>query len=111
MLKRKEKLHLINNYVDLHRCIFDCKYSIFNENNSTDNLKKMIVLLDDLIELKQQYEKIFITNNMMNDSMILLKMQLESSLTNYPKNIKKNINLDSLITTINRLENSIKFNH
>lgn len=109
-VKRKEKLNLINNYVDIHRCIFDCKYSIINENCNPKNLENLLKLTDQLIELKKQYEKIFNTEKMMDDSLILLKMQLESSIINYPKNIQKNINIDSLINTINRLKNSIKFN-
>ena len=78
-MKKKEKLALIDNYIELHRVIFECKDAIKHcENvNSLIELKNLSI---SLIDLKQLYEKTFLKYKMLDNSLILLKQQLEDAL-------------------------------
>ena len=78
-MKKKEKLALIDNYVELHRIMFQCKNAITHCNDiaSLIDLKNLSI---SLINLKELYEKTFQKLRMLDDSLILLKQQLESSL-------------------------------
>ena len=60
MCKRKENLNLINNYVEIYKCIFDCKQGFLKEKNNAKNIKDLTQLIDELMSIKKHYEEIFV---------------------------------------------------
>ena len=107
MLKSKEKLNLINNYIEIYKCIFDCKQSILKEENNAEKLASLTQLFDELITLKKLYEEIFVKQKLMDTSLILLKQELEETLQQSTLSTRKNASIENIILTKNRLKETI----
>jgi len=106
-MKSYQKLDLINNYVEIYKCIFDCKQAIIHSSEES-TIKKLSEFYNELINLKTIYEKTFIEKNIMDDSLILLKMQLDSALNNPPNLSKKEYSLEKLISKKKHLESALQ---
>lgn len=75
----KNKMELINNYVDIFKILFWCKQKVF----SSCDLDETLVLektLEQTLKLKSSYEQIFDKLNMSDTSFLVLKRDLEYSL-------------------------------
>ena len=107
MLKRKDKLNLIDNYVEIYRCIYESKNAILKEKelSTLENLNK---LCEDILSLKKLYENTFEKLKMMDDSLILLRMQLESTLKTQPKNPSRIYSYEFLRNKTNLIEKTLK---
>jgi len=108
VLKRKDKMNLINNYVEIYRCIFNCKQAILRQSENFEILQKLEILCHDVLKLKSLYEEAFKEHRMMNDSLILLKMQLEDALKNPPNMTTKIYTFEFLVNKKNLLERDLK---
>lgn len=107
-MKNKVKLNLIDNYVEIHKCIFECKNSI-KCSTDVNILKDLNELCSSILKLKEVYEKTFVELKIMDDSLILLKMQLENALKNPPQSEnKKTYSIDFLTNKKNLLEKDLK---
>ena len=107
-MKKHDKLNLIDNYVEIYRVIFECTQAIKNCKD-IETLKNLSELCISTLNLKKLYEKTFKDINMMDDSLILLKMQLEDSLKNpiIPQN-KKIFSFEFLLNKKKILEKYLK---
>ena len=76
-MKKKEKFELINKYIDIHRILFLCKQSFLTCNEQND-LIRLNNLCEEIIQLKEKIEKIFVNDN----AFLLLKTQLKNINTN-----------------------------
>jgi len=108
-LKNKAKLNLIDNYVEIHRCIFECKNAI-KLSKDVNTLKNLNELCSSILQLKKLYEKAFVELKIMDDSLILLKMQLEKVLKNPPDVLenKKIHSIEFLTNKKNLLEKDLR---
>ena len=77
-MRKKLKMELINNYVDIYKILYNCKELIKSEKN-TDQ-KKIFFILQDALNLKSEYEKMFETFNMNDTSFLVLKRDLDNAM-------------------------------
>ena len=61
-----------------------------------------------MTDLKLKYEHLFIEKKLMDESLILLKSELENTLKNPPKNTKKNHNIGFILNKKKLIEKAIK---
>lgn len=106
-MNKRQKLELINNYVEIYKCIYDCKHAILNCADQ-NNLKVLSEFCNELLELKKTYEQTFISNNIMDESLILLKTQLDTALKNIQSKATKAFSIDTLISKKQHFEFSLK---
>ena len=76
-MKKKEKFELVNKYIDIHWILFLCKQSFLTCNEQND-LIRLNNLCEEIIQLKEKIEKIFVNDN----AFLLLKTQLKNINTN-----------------------------
>ena len=79
--KHKQKLALLDNYVNIFRLLYKCKINLIFAQNEEE-----VFLLDNictkLLKLKEEHENLFKKIHVYDDSFLLLKRQLEESLSN-----------------------------
>ena len=72
-IRRRKKLHLIENYVDIYRILYNCKQLMTTSNIDTISLKS---ICDQTLDLKSKYENAFSKLKMIDSSFLILKEQL-----------------------------------
>ena len=77
-MRKKFKMELINNYVDIYKILYNCKELIKSEKNT--NQKKILFILQDALNLKSEYEKMFENLNMNDTSFLVLKRDLDNAI-------------------------------
>ena len=84
IMKNRLKLELINNYVDIFKIIYNCKYIASNGSDINEN-ENALKHLKESLKLKEAYEKTFQTLKIADVSFLLLKQQLENALNVTPQ--------------------------
>lgn len=85
-MRHKLKMELINNYVDIFKVLYSCKYLIKNANALDSQITEKTSILEitnHTLKLKEDYEKSFHKLKIDDSSFLLLKKELEEGL-NYP---------------------------
>ena len=83
-MKNRLKLELINNYVDIFKIIYNCKYIASNGSDINEN-ENALKHLKESLKLKEAYEKTFQTLKIADVSFLLLKQLLENALKVTPQ--------------------------
>lgn len=81
-MRHKLKMELINNYVDIYKILYSCKYLLQKNKNLEDN-KNILEATTETLKLKENYEESFIKLKIADTSFLVLKGELEKGLT-YP---------------------------
>lgn len=83
-MRHKQKMELINNYVDIYKMLYSCKYLLKNINTSNEgisNSKNILDTIQETLKLKEAYEKSFEKLNISDTSFLVLKRELEKGIT------------------------------
>lgn len=99
-MKKKLKLELIENYIAIYRILYICKQRLFLANTKADDLE---IICKKTTELKKDYELAFDKIGMVDNSLILLKSQLNTAL-NTPYNNHDYTPYTKLINKINEIK-------
>ena len=103
-MKKKEKLNLIDQYVEIYRCLFNCKQAvIFAENKEI--LSTINTLTEESLILKNLIEKMFQEEKMFDDSLLLLKMQLDQTLESTDK--KNYYSIEKIQSKLNLIQKEL----
>jgi hypothetical protein len=96
-LNKELKLNLINDYIKIYKLYYKCKTTFCNQDYKY--LNNTLARLD---KLKKEYETIIYNNKLYDNSFILLKQQLENTLTKpLPKQLPtENQNIFEDISTL-----------
>ncbi len=78
-MRHKLKMELINNYVDIYKILYSCKYLLQNDKNS-DKSKNILDAIKNTLKLKENYEESFIKLKIADTSFLVLKGELERGL-------------------------------
>ncbi len=84
-MRNKIKMKLINNYVDIYKIIFACKYLLDRNQNASEN-EVALSTLNDTLKLKNSYEQIFQKLKIADTSFLLLKRDLDKAIQVIPDN-------------------------
>jgi hypothetical protein len=112
-MRKKRKLALIDNYVNIFRILYRCKINLIFA-KSEDEIFLLDSICSKLLKLKDEHEKLFKQIHIHDNSFLLLKQQLETSLNNTtpPSTLPfSNIFLEktnNVEKTLNKLKPSIK---
>ena len=80
-MRKKFKMELINNYVDIYKILFNCKEILKSKESDQE---KIISVLQDALNLKSEYEKMFEHLNMNDTSFLVLKRDLDNAMKCQP---------------------------
>ena len=109
-MKRKDKMALLDNYVNIFRILHKCKTNLIFAKSQEE-----ILLLESfchkLLYLKEEHEKYLNEIGMYDDAFLLLKKQLENSLDNNKSTstIPQSHSFLKNITTTEERLNELKF--
>ena len=106
MLKKQDKLNLIDNYVEIYRCLYNCKLSLNSSPNNIVQLSNIDTLCEQLCQLKTLYEETFKKAKIYDEAFIQLKQELEETLS-YPKTTQCYYSYDTIQNKISFLNNSL----
>lgn len=81
-MRNRLKMELINNYVDIYKILYSCKY-LLHAVNDLEGSECILKAIKDSLKLKDNYEKSFSKLHIADTSFLLLKKQLEEGL-NHP---------------------------
>lgn len=112
-MRNKIKMKLINNYVDIYKIIFACKF-ILNSNQNTNENELALSTLNDTLKLKNSYEQIFHKLKIADTSFLLLKRDLDHAIQVIPdKNYKPRtlINMIEMKKEISKTLDDVLLNH
>jgi len=113
IMKRKVKLKLIDNYVDIHKILYKCKINYLFA-KTEESLIFLETIITRLNRIKEEHENLFKSINMYDDAFILLKKDLEEGLkqTLIPNKLPQDKTFDETISqlekTFSNLTSSIK---
>lgn len=107
-MRKKFKMELINNYVDIYKILFNCKELIKTEKN-TDQ-EKIISLLHDALKLKNEYEKMFDILKMNDISFLVLKRDLDNAMKFQPQNYSPS-SLEKILELKGKAEKDLRSLH
>ena len=83
VMRNKVKMKLINNYVDIYKIIFACKFLLDRNQNASEN-EVALSTLNDTLKLKNSYEQIFQKLKIADTSFLLLKRDLDKAIQVIP---------------------------
>lgn len=83
VMRNKIKMKLINNYVDIYKIIFACKFLLDRNQNASEN-EVALSTLNDTLKLKNSYEQMFQKLKIADISFLLLKRDLDKAIQVIP---------------------------
>lgn len=81
-MRNRLKMELINNYVDIYKILYSCKY-LLHVVNDLESSASILKAIKDSLKLKDDYEKSFCKLHIADSSFLILKKELEIGL-NHP---------------------------
>lgn len=93
-MRKKLKMELINNYVEVYRMLFVCKFII--NNGSEEEIKMAYDSSLEFTSLKEKYEKTFERLKINDTSFLVLKKGLEDGLCTIPNNNYKPLDISKI---------------
>lgn len=102
-MKNKFKLNLINNYIAINRILYVCK-SLLNNNRNLTEIQQITMLISSTINLKISYEKTFDKYLKNDNSFLLLKKQLNDTMTTQGNHNNCNEKLSDMLNKLQVFE-------
>lgn len=81
-MRRRIKMKLINNYVEIYKILFACKYII--KNGESEDINIAINTSQEVLLIKENYETTFEKLKINDTSFLVLKKSLEDGLHTIP---------------------------
>ena len=107
IMRKKFKMELINNYVDIYKILFNCK-EILKTNKDSCTTEKTYSILKDSLALKAEYEKIFATHKIDDISFCVLKRDLDNAMKAQPPHAYSPSSIEKILELKGKAEKDLQ---